>query len=102
MGSRQTVQEFFRLFLIPGADHCWAMTGEAPDLFDPLQVIEEWVEQDKPPRQITAYQFLDDGKRVTDRQPLRTRSLCPFPLRARYDGRGSPFVAQSFVCEEPD
>jgi len=102
MGSRQTVQEFFRLFLIPGADHCWAMTGEAPDLFDPLQVIEEWVEQDKPPRQIKAYQFLDDGKRVTGRQPLRTRPLCPYPLRARYDGQGSPFVAQSFVCEEPD
>lgn len=93
------VQDFFRLFLVPGADHCWAVAGRAPDLFDPLQVMERWVEQGVAPEYIVAYQYEDSGKIVNSRPAKRTRPLCPYPLQARYTGRGTPLEARNFVCE---
>ena len=97
-GSLEAVNEFFRLFLIPGADHCWGVTGYAPDLFDPLKVLEQWVEEGLVPERIEARQHAAVGERIGFGPLLRTRPLCPYPATARYIGEGSPDTAENFIC----
>ena len=97
-GSLEAVNAFFRLFLIPGADHCWGVTGHAPDLFDPLEVLEKWVEEGVPPDRIDASQHAQVGERIGFGPLLRTRPLCSYPERARYTGEGTLDSAESFVC----
>lgn len=98
MAGQADVRDFFRLFLVPGADHCWAVVGRAPDLFDPLQVMERWVEQGIAPERIIAHQYEDSGKTVSPRPAKRTRPLCPYPQQARYTGQGTVLEAGNFVC----
>lgn len=96
------LDDFYRLFLIPGADHCWGVTGLAPDLFDPLQVLEQWVEQGQAPDNIEAVQHAGVGSAEGTGTILRTRPLCPYPQQARYKGAGSTFAADSFSCVLPE
>lgn len=81
-----------RLFLIPGMGHCQG--GAATDSWDGLGALVDWVERDEPPARIVAA-----GTAVF---PQRTRPLCPYPQYARYDGRGDPEDAASFVCANPN
>lgn len=97
-GTPETAQQYFRLFLIPGADHCWAMTGVAPDLFDPLMVLEQWVELGQAPDRIDAVQHSEIGSAEGLGPVLRSRPLCPYPQVARYTGSGSAYSASSFSC----
>ena len=83
------VQDWARLFLIPGMTHCGG--GPATDDFDMLTAIQIWVEQGKAPDRIIAR-----GKTF----PGVTRPLCPYPKIARYKG-GDPKNAQSFACGTP-
>lgn len=99
-GSVAEVDGFYRLFLIPGADHCWGITGHAVDLFDPLQVLEQWVERGEAPDQIIAVQHAEIGYGEGVGPVLRSRPICPYPEQARYSGSGSPFVAENFSCAE--
>lgn len=101
-GSAEAVNEYFRFFLIPGADHCWATTGYAPDLFDPLQVLEEWVEAGQAPDRIIALQYAEIGAAEGAGPLLRSRPLCRYPQVARYTGHGSAYSAQNFVCVAPE
>lgn len=43
MGGRDAAQEFVRLFLMPGHDHCWG--GVGANSVDYLGHLEDWVEQ---------------------------------------------------------
>jgi hypothetical protein len=82
-------QQFFRLFLAPGVEHCGRGNGPQPqDLFSSL---ERWVERDQAPDWITASQPLSGGA-------VRTRPLCPYPAFAKYRGSGSTDDAFNFVC----
>jgi pimeloyl-ACP methyl ester carboxylesterase len=55
MGGAAKVQPFFRFFLAPGLGHCWEIPSRnAPEEFDPLAAIEDWVERGKAPDQIVA------------------------------------------------
>jgi len=101
-GSPEKVDEFFRLFLIPGSDHCWANTGLAPDLFDPLEVLERWVEMGQAPKRIDAIQHADTGASEGVGPVLRSRPLCPYPEISRYTGAGSAYSASSFECAMPE
>jgi feruloyl esterase len=101
-GSPDTVNEFLRLFMVPGMDHCWGITGHAPDLFDPLRVLEEWVEESVPPTRIEARQHAEPGQFEGVGPVIRTRPLCPYPQRARYKGKGSPNAAGNFDCVGPN
>lgn len=101
-GSENSVNDFFRLFLIPGADHCWGETGHAPDLFDPLRVLEEWVEQGHEPDRIEAIQHAEIASAHGVGPVVRTRPLCPYPRRAVYSGKGSEFTSTSYVCQLPE
>jgi feruloyl esterase len=84
--------DWIRLFMAPGMGHCQG--GEGPDTFDALGALEQWVEKGQAPKRIIASQ-LSNG------QVVRTRPLCPYPQVARYNGKGSPNEATSFVCRSP-
>jgi Tannase and feruloyl esterase len=87
MGGRPQVEEFFRLFLIPGVHHC----GGGPGLtdFDALTLLENWVERGKAPDVLIA-------RRSTNGVIERARPVYPYPIRARY-ASGDPTLATSFV-----
>jgi len=86
------LQDFMRLFLAPGVNHCGG--GPGPDTFDALTALEQWVEHGKAPDAIIASH---STKGVID----RTRPLCPYPQVAVYLGSGDPNRAESFSCGSP-
>jgi feruloyl esterase len=90
-GLRET-REFYRLFMVPGMQHCAG--GPGPTRFDALTALEQWVEQNRAPEQMTAA-HLSNG--LVD----RTRPLCAFPQEAKYKGTGSSDDAANFVCAAP-
>jgi feruloyl esterase len=65
--------------------------GVGPSRFDPLGVLEQWVEKHLAPDSIVASH--DVGGTVD-----RTRPLCPYPQTAAYKGSGSTNDATNFVC----
>ncbi|KAJ8100426.1 feruloyl esterase [Lipomyces tetrasporus] len=88
MGGSAKVNEFFRLFLAPGVDHCAGTPtlGAVPS--DPLGALVTWVEEKKAPATLAA--SVSGSQRGA-------RILCPYPLVAHYVG-GNPRSAQSFQC----
>ena len=87
MGGAAKVQENYRLFMVPGMNHCGGGTGT--DQFDKLGALENWVEKKQTPASITASRA----------NPVRTRPLCPYPQVASYKGSGSTDDAANFVCK---
>lgn len=85
-------QEFLRLFMAPGMEHCSG--GPGPDTFDALGALEQWVEQGIAPDKIIA-------SHLTNGTVDRTRPLCPYPQVARYAGTGSTDDAANFDCVNP-
>lgn len=107
LGGRHQVDGFFRLFMVPGMAHCdygpganvfggvgpRLAEGQGGPTNDILAALVRWVEEGKAPTRIVASHVTND---VVD----RTRSLCPYPQRARWNRRGSSEDAASFTCEE--
>lgn len=89
MGGAERVDDFYRVFLAPGAAHC-ALTGQTDD----LGALRAWVEQGKAPATLTATLTNSAGKQVT-------RDLCAYPKESRYLGHGDPAAADSFRCVSP-
>lgn len=54
MGGYDAIQSFYRLFLMPGHGHCWEMPAGVPDQFDPITILDQWVETGKAPDSILA------------------------------------------------
>jgi feruloyl esterase len=90
--ARARVNEFFRLFMVPGMQHCSG--GPGPNTFDMLTALENWVEQGQAPKSVIA-SHLTNG--VVD----RTRPLCVYPRVAVYQGSGSTDDAANFKCRTP-
>jgi hypothetical protein len=92
MGGRDKTEDFFRLFLVPGVHH----GGGGPGLteFDALSALEDWVEKGQAPDKLIA-------GRVTDGGVERTRPVYPYPVLARYSGKGDPMQADSFAPFDP-
>jgi Tannase and feruloyl esterase len=82
------VENWARLFLVPGMTHCGG--GPATDQFDMLTAIVNWVEKGRAPDRIIAR-----GRSF----PGVTRPLCPYPTYARYVG-GNPKSERSFDCRK--
>ncbi len=98
VGSRELTQQFFRLFMIPGMDHCGMQEGpgiDRRDEFDPLTALEKWVEMGEPPESILTMKYDGDGN------VLWTRPICPYPQRAIYKGSGDIHDASNYECIEP-
>lgn len=97
VGGREETQAFFRLFMVPGTDHCGI--GEGPGIrdagYDPLMALERWVEHTEAPASLLMTKTDSAGK------VLWTRPACPYPQRAVYKGRGDRSDASSFRCTVP-
>lgn len=109
----RNTQSFFRLFMVPGMNHCAG--GPGPNAFgnqfsgtiavtDPpsrdaqhhaLTALIQWVEHGRAPDQIVATKYVND---VRQQGIAMQRPLCPYPQVARYSGRGSTNAASSFRC----
>jgi len=101
-----TVDGFLRLYMAPGVQHCAG--GPGPSLFGQFGVLKagdakhdiftalvDWVEKGTPPEAIVATKYAKDDPA----QPAEmTRPICPFPLAAKYDGKGDYKQAESFAC----
>jgi feruloyl esterase len=87
--ARIRMDDFYRLFMVPGMLHCSGGTG--PANFDTLAALEKWVEQGIAPDRLI-------GSHLTNGAVDRTRPLCPYPQEAVYTGRGSIDDAANFVC----
>jgi feruloyl esterase len=88
MGGAGAVNEWSRLFLVPGMGHCSGGTA-ALDRFDLLSALVDWVEKGAAPDSVTA---------TGNAFPGRSRPLCAYPKHAHYVGRGNPDDAASFEC----
>jgi len=91
--TRGKVDDFFRLFLLPGMFHCSG--GPGPNTFDALGALERWVENGVPPDRINATKYVDDDPK---KGVVMTRPLCPYPQEAVYVGHGSSNDEANFVC----
>jgi feruloyl esterase len=85
------VNDYFRLFLMPGVLHCGG--GAGPDNADWTAAIVDWVEKGKAPERIIA-------SKMSEGKATRTRPLCPYPQRAIYKGSGSTDDAANFACQQ--
>ena len=103
----ETIDDFYRLFMVPGMGHCTAnpedyefgnnvfrVTSTAADR-NVFSALERWVEEGIAPAQLIARRPDMDGSSIT-------HPLCPWPQVARYDGIGDPRVASSFMCAAPE
>ncbi len=95
-GGIEKTQDFTRLFLMPGTDHCAVLPahGIRDNGFDALTALENWIENHQAPEKLMLTKFKGDG--TTDWQ----RPSCPYPAKAKYDGKGDPYSAASFSCIE--
>jgi len=83
---RNDVTESVRLFLVPGTYHCGG--GPGPNSFDMLTALEQWRENNVPPKSVPA-------SNVTSGI---SRPLCPYPQVAEYDRKGNPDLAMNYRC----
>ena len=93
MGASE-VDQFTRLYMIPGIDHCGGGTGTGN--FSMMQALAKWVENGVAPDATNA-----DNTVVASGSDGRTRPLCPYPQIARYVGTGDAMVASNFTCQAP-
>lgn len=99
MGGRETTDSFFRLFMVPGMDHCAG--GNGASVIDWLTVLEAWVERGQAPDRLTAAR-LSRRTDILGLSPIdpttvtMTRPLFPYPAEARYRGTGDPSNAENF------
>jgi feruloyl esterase len=108
-GGLEKTQGFYRLFMLPGVDHCYGGVGASnfggvgqqippsrDASHDLTTALENWVERGTPPAQFI-------GTKYTDNQPATrsvqfTRPICLYPSVPRYKGAGDPNDASNFVC----
>ncbi|SLJ91240.1 tannase/feruloyl esterase family alpha/beta hydrolase [Novosphingobium mathurense] len=102
MGGAEATQAFARLFMMPGKSHCGG--GPGANGADYLAHLEAWVEQGKAPEMIVASHVETQDLRdyvAPQAAPAGavtfTRPLYPYPLEARYRGRGDPHDYRSFA-----
>lgn len=91
-GGMQQLRQSARLFMVPGWGHCWEKPADAPDDFDPLYELEQWVEKGRPPEVMVARQLDEAGLEQ------RSRPICSYPLVARLEAGKDADKYQSYHC----
>ncbi len=86
-GGPEKVEQWSRLFLVPGMSHCGG--GPSLDQFDMLSAIVNWVERGTAPESVVA---------TGSAFPGRSRPLCAYPKHAQYTGHGDTEDARNFAC----
>ncbi len=74
IGNRRATQDFYRLFMVPGMNHCSG--GDGAFQVDWLAALDHWVEDRKAPDTITGFHPDANGR------PAFHRTVTP--LRADY------------------
>lgn len=92
MGGRKATEDFFRLFLIPGVHH--GGLGPGFTEFDSFTALENWVEKGIAPDKLVV-------SRRNNTTAERSRPVYPYPVQARYSGRGDPTRPESFEPFDP-
>jgi feruloyl esterase len=92
MGGPAAVSNFYRLFLVPGMDHCGYQVGNGITQtgLDPLTALENWVEKGIAPDMLPTTRFAADGK------VERMRPVCPYPAVPRFKGGNANDEANYF------
>jgi len=121
--GEEKVKAFARLYLFPGGSHCRG--GEGPFNVDLLSPIMSWVETSHAPHKLIAYHTTGGEERhggeggprgeavpsqvrapgvlpPTSGEVDRSRPVFPYPLVARYTGKGSIDDAANFVEAMPE
>lgn len=91
-GGMGQLQEHARLFMVPGWGHCWEKPANAPDDFDPLFELEQWVEKGRNPQFMVARQENASG------EEKRSRPICSYPSVARLEAGKSPEDYKNYQC----
>jgi hypothetical protein len=118
MGGRAAMENFARLFMVPGMLHCGG--GDGPSEIDYLSYLDAWVDKAQAPDvmigshiDVNQMQFIsahwDSEDLVKDFEAFQnqpkvvkfSRPIYPYPVSARYKGSGDPDKADSFVTAEP-
>jgi feruloyl esterase len=94
--STGQTQEYYRLFMVPGMNHCSG--GPGANVFDMLTPLAQWVEQDVAPESVIATHYVNN---IPAQGVAFTRPLCPYPQEAMYNGTGDTNDAANFVCKLP-
>ena len=110
--TAKSIEDFYRLFMVPGMAHCSggvgpvhfgndADYGPAPAAStdperDMVTVLERWVEHGIAPDRL-----IGSGPSPLDLTKTLTRPLCPHPQQARYKGAGDTNDAVNFACGMP-
>jgi hypothetical protein len=107
MGGRAATQDFFRLFMVPGMNHC--TSGDGVFAFDYLSYLEAWVEHRRAPDVMIGAHVsgLQKDADILLKYPLDpstpigfTRPIYPYPLYGKYKGSGDPNNAANFRAVE--
>ena len=89
MALDPNVQDYYRLFLAPGVNHCLGGPGAYPDMtFDALR---KWVETSEAPETLAATSVYTT--------PVIKRLLCPYPKKQYYNGTREANSGEGFYCE---
>ncbi|MEQ5843758.1 tannase/feruloyl esterase family alpha/beta hydrolase [Paraburkholderia acidicola] len=95
MGT-STVNQFARLYMVPGMGHC---TGGPIGTVDWLTPLENWVEKGIAPDATSAASTIVGSG--TTNGVARSRPLCPYPTVEKYKGNGDINSASNFTCVSP-
>ena len=90
--GEDTLNRIARFVMVPGQGHCWEIPGQVADDFNPLVVIDHWVESGQSPDFIVA--------RYTGEGVSHSRKLCPFPQVAVLSGSDIN-KADNYQCRLP-
>ena len=109
MGGEAATQAFFRLFMVPGMEHCSGGYGAYG--IDYIQALETWVEHAQAPDRLVgvhpkpgvALDFLSiDLPLLKPSDFALSRAYYPYPLQSIYQGHGDPNDAANFIARRPD
>ena len=106
-GGSHSIDNFYRLFMIPGMGHCYGGAGptsiapmDGADAIDPkhdmMLSLEQWVEKGIAPQM-----FVGSGGAPNAPATTMSRPICPYPQVTRYKGAGDTNDARSFECAAP-
>ena len=111
-GELRRVQDFYRLFLMPGVGHCTPSVDIGPDNIgaenqlavspdpehDAVSALMAWVERGTAPQKLIATKFNNNNSAQGIQMQ---RPLFPYPAEAVWNGTGSTNAASSFHSSHP-
>ncbi|TVY27482.1 putative feruloyl esterase B-1 [Lachnellula hyalina] len=112
-----SLDDFYRMFLIPGMGHCrnsdlapWYIAGGGQTIassshsvpgfsdaqHDVVLAIMDWVEKGDAPDSLIATKFLDDKDST---KVVNQRPICAYPSQAQYVGSGNMNESSNWACQ---